>query len=304
MFMKKYLAWLLVWLVGLGWLFTSANGIWDDFSTATTVNGGSGISSNTEAKKTDVFNYVGVMWASLMKTVFDNVTYSLCITTTASNGWTVFKYNPWTCHPKGTNTTNLKWPQPVWQIMIKDVMDWKYELGKTLNMVGILLGLVFAIVVMVSIFITKAGTDEGMTVGKWIIQKFQKEKSNDEQDKNRWQNIAYIIIFGLFIFFTSNVLSAGLENSIRTDFDQGLASPLNLLLVAIAFILALVAYVLIIVTLTKTALLPYIESDLAKDEEESSIKSFVKLIAFSLGLLLVAYFLFSNVIVKMLAAFI
>jgi hypothetical protein len=52
-------------------------------------------------------------------------------------------------------------------------------------MAGILLGLVFAIVVMVSIFITKAGTDEGMTVGKWIIQKFQKEKSNDEQDKNR-----------------------------------------------------------------------------------------------------------------------
>ena len=85
---------------------------------------------------------------------------------------------------------------------------------------------------------------------------------------------------------------------------MGYRTPLHLLLVAVAFILALVAYVLIIVTLTKTALLPYIESDLAKDEEESSIKSFVKLIAFSLGLLLVAYFLFSNVIVKMLAAFI
>jgi hypothetical protein len=43
-----------------------------------------------------------------MKTVFDNVTYSLCITTTANNGGTVFKYNPATCHPKGTNAANLK----------------------------------------------------------------------------------------------------------------------------------------------------------------------------------------------------
>lgn len=330
--MKKTILGILSFLVIWASLFpsmTSAQSVGDDFWDVSTTSAGER-QMTTEAANNDVNYLIGKLDFLGSSLIQKSLEYFLIYPACFSTKWVgdnaqVF-YNPKICYERGGRGKGGTAPilVPGWKINVRQLMEWQFVVANSAPLLFVTLfvsfGILFSLILMK--YTDWGGSSsgweggEGWTTGGWensliagswmlkgrvwgwLIEKIlNKDKVQDwEEKKNSLAGWFYIAAFFFFLFFSALILSNGINGKIRTAFDQSYTGLSVLYGVGIIYTLAFLAFLAIIMTLSKYSLISFIQMDLSKTEETSAPNKIAKLIAIGVSCIAVAYVAFSALV--------